>query len=79
MRALAYAVPQVWAPASGMTALPFSLRSHGDFPRARLGLAQGGTERWAGAPTKLMRKRRIALDTAAFDNLGDGDATIAVR
>ena len=76
---LAYAVPQVWAPASGMASLPVSLRVDDDFTRARLGLAQDGAERWAGGQTRMMRKRRIALDKTAFDNLGDGDATIAVR
>jgi NADPH-dependent 2,4-dienoyl-CoA reductase/sulfur reductase-like enzyme len=76
---LAYAIPQVWAPAPGMAALPASLRASGDARGAHLSLAQAGSEIWAGGSADFLRQRRIAMDQAAFGKLGEGDATIAVR
>ncbi|MBI3503602.1 MAG: FAD-dependent oxidoreductase [Proteobacteria bacterium] len=79
---LDYAVPQFWAPAPGMTALPVSLRASEDFTRARLGLDIDGAARWTGGAAALLRKRRIAVGADAFESLSAGpsyEATFAVR
>ncbi|MBL8702845.1 MAG: FAD-dependent oxidoreductase [Alphaproteobacteria bacterium] len=64
---LAYAMPQRWAaPGGSGEALAICLGALVDMPQARLCVRAEGATRWMGAPTRILRKRRLTLPPAAL-------------
>ena len=80
---LDYLVPQRWDPSlpgqANVPALRVSLRTSGDFPRARVSLRSDREILWQGAPSRLQRKRRIKLDLSALEQEGADMRHVGIR